>query len=1297
MAALERAAQEPTFAGDVARSVNDLFAAARSVIPVRDPLVLDLDGDGLELTAASSNVLFDHNADGIKTGTGWARPDDGFLVRDLNGNGSIDSGRELFGVDTEKSNGQLATQGFDALADLDSNGDGQITSADAAWGQLQVWRDVNQDGISQAGELSALDALGITRIGLDGSSSGPQAGQTINNNRVALSATFTRNGVTRTVGAIDLEANGFFSEIPPEVVDEEGNPVVISEAAQALPQMNGSGMVRNLRAAMSLAGTQADELEAAVAAFSAATTRDAQLALIDNLITEWAQTSSYWSSLEGYLGGSVTLTPPSGMTAEQYRNLIGVLEAFNGSRFYAPVGSAMPVGQWGGAINGVTVYSVTPDARQVVFLQQAYEALRESVYEALVVQTRLKPYLDAVELTVDESGVHLDAAGIGVLALQTAQTNASKAITDLVDLRHYFRDTLDGMGWSFGAALAPVLYSVEMTPELFALLVTEKIVRMGAEEATLVVSTAQAGFSVIGNALDNSITGNANGVEYLYGGEGNDTLTSMGQGDVLDGGAGNDTLIAGGLYTTARGGAGNDVLRSSSANLYHMTWEGGTGNDTITGTQYADYYRFNRGDGADFIIDSGQHSMTNASYMDRLVFGEGIDASDLGARRVGNDLVLTVAGVAGDQITIQNMFDNASGNSRIEQIVFADGSIWTHEQLAQLALNTTNASTSGDDTITGTASYSEVISGGEGNDMLTSAGSDDVLDGGAGNDTLIAGGLYTTARGGVGNDVLRSSNSSLYHMTWEGGTGNDTITGTQYADYYRFNRGDGADLISDSGSHLPSNPSYADELRFGEGISASDLGARRVGNDLVLTVAGAAGDQITIQNWFYDTTGTYRIEKLVFADGSTWSHEQLAQLALNTTNASTSGDDTITGTASYSEVVSGGEGNDTLTSAGSGDVLDGGAGNDTLIAGGLYTTARGGAGNDVLRSSSSSLYHMTWEGGTGNDTITGTQYADYYRFNRGDGADLISDSGSHLPTNASYADELRFGEGIGASDLGARRVGNDLVLTVAGVQGDQITIQNWFSGTSGTYRIEKLVFADGSTWSHEQLAQLALNTTNASTSGDDTITGVASYSEAISGGEGNDTLTSAGEGDTLDGGVGDDTLIAGGLYTTLRGGAGNDVLRSSNSSLYHMTWEGGTGNDTITGTNYADYYRFNRGDGADLISDTGSHSPTNPSYADRLTFGEGISEEELWFSRSGNDLLVQVLGDGGQVQIKDWYASSSYLIEEMRLSDGQALLFNQVDALVNAMAAFAPPAPGQTTLTPEQQTALAPVIAAAWN
>ena len=62
----------------------------------------------------------------MKTGTGWIKPDDGWLVLDRNGNGTIDSGRELFGVDTLKSNGQLAADGFDALCDVDVNKDGKI-------------------------------------------------------------------------------------------------------------------------------------------------------------------------------------------------------------------------------------------------------------------------------------------------------------------------------------------------------------------------------------------------------------------------------------------------------------------------------------------------------------------------------------------------------------------------------------------------------------------------------------------------------------------------------------------------------------------------------------------------------------------------------------------------------------------------------------------------------------------------------------------------------------------------------------------------------------------------------------------------------------------------------------------------------------------------------------------------------------------------------------------------------------------------------------------------------------------
>jgi hypothetical protein len=143
------------------------FTNARNWQPPRDPLVLDLDGDGIETvgifgaSGTGSPILFDHDADGTRTGTGWVAPDDALLVRDINGNGSIDSGRELFGDNTLLPNGQTATNGFTALLQHDANGDGQVNSQDAIFSQLRVWRDLNQDGVSQAGELQTLAQAGI--------------------------------------------------------------------------------------------------------------------------------------------------------------------------------------------------------------------------------------------------------------------------------------------------------------------------------------------------------------------------------------------------------------------------------------------------------------------------------------------------------------------------------------------------------------------------------------------------------------------------------------------------------------------------------------------------------------------------------------------------------------------------------------------------------------------------------------------------------------------------------------------------------------------------------------------------------------------------------------------------------------------------------------------------------------------------------------------------------------------------------------------------------------------------------
>ncbi|HFC8009535.1 TPA: iron-regulated protein FrpC, partial [Neisseria meningitidis] len=178
---------------------------------VYDPLALDLDGDGIETVATKgfSGSLFDHNRDGIRTATGWVSADDGLLVRDLNGNGIIDNGAELFGDNTKLADGSFAKHGYAALAELDSNGDNIINAADAAFQTLRVWQDLNQDGISQANELRTLEELGIQSLDLAYKDVNKNLG---NGNTLAQQGSYTKtDGTTAKMGDLLLAADNLHS------------------------------------------------------------------------------------------------------------------------------------------------------------------------------------------------------------------------------------------------------------------------------------------------------------------------------------------------------------------------------------------------------------------------------------------------------------------------------------------------------------------------------------------------------------------------------------------------------------------------------------------------------------------------------------------------------------------------------------------------------------------------------------------------------------------------------------------------------------------------------------------------------------------------------------------------------------------------------------------------------------------------------------------------------------------------------------------------------------------------------
>ncbi|MFE1813308.1 calcium-binding protein, partial [Metapseudomonas otitidis] len=550
----------------VSPETNTSFNNANSFVERRDPLSLDLDGDGIETVGANAGITFDFDGDGLKTGTGWVKGDDGFLVLDRNGNGQIDNGGELFGVDTVKANGQKATDGFDALRDFDSNGDGVFDAKDAQFANVRVWQDTNQDGIAQTGELKTLAEHNIVAINLDAKASNHNS----NGNLISAIGSFVRgDGSEGTVNAnqslaanLDLASNPFYREFT--------DSIALDDAAKALPDMKGSGAVRDLREA-SMLNT---ELKTLLATYAQAQTREEQMGLLDKLIAEWAKSANYQTfdkridTLdEGgtdvrfqYSWEAAGAAPTDAQqSTQQLLERIKALEVFNGQNFlrFGKVGAtadSLTLSFGMGTTNGTTTYAIKDgsviinedrlglNAGQAGLLNQAYEALRNSIYEGLLLQTRLKPYIDRIGLSITNTGIEFEYSEMTKLFEQTAAISPVKAISEALELEGSLRGKL------------LITSTTERLISRFFESLSENDIRKIRQQSE------QAGYQlIVGDRLDNQLTGTALN-DQVYGGAGNDTVYGRAGNDLISGGDGNDALYGEAGNDTLDGGAGNDIL-----------------------------------------------------------------------------------------------------------------------------------------------------------------------------------------------------------------------------------------------------------------------------------------------------------------------------------------------------------------------------------------------------------------------------------------------------------------------------------------------------------------------------------------------------------------------------------------------------------------------------------------------------------------------------------------------------------------------------------------------------------------
>ncbi|WP_341908625.1 calcium-binding protein [Polaromonas sp. YR568] len=719
------------------------------------------------------------------------------------------------------------------------------------------------------------------------------------------------------------------------------------------------------------------------------------------------------------------------------------------------------------------------------------------------------------------------------------------------------------------------------------------------------------------------------GDDALDGSAGNDTLFGQSGNDALEGGEGADQLIGGDGGDALQGGAGNDVLWGEAGD---DILAGGAGNDLLQGGLGNDGYRFTRGDGEDRIYDND----ATVGSIDWVEFSAGISTDEVSAfQPFGTyDLRLEIDGTT-DALTISNYYFSAA--DKVEEIRFADGTVWTPETMPILVQGTWD---------------SDWLSGTAGADSFKSGTGNDIMQGGAGDDSyryfrgdgadFISD--YDSTEGNVdkivfGADIalsdvrvsrtgnnLRLNVSAIDVVEVQNYFLNDGASPSSIEQVKFLNDGTVWDveavkqmaLLGTEGNNSLVGYAGNDTLQgFGDddtlfGNDGDDTLVGGTGND---TLQGGAGNDVFV----FDRTDGFDtvidgdltgggIDTIQFAADILPADVQLRRVSFDALEIRIAGETSVI-TVPY-QFVNDGLGADsieriqfladgtiweketintkvsTATSANDllfgfnsqNDVIDGLSGNDSIFGGGGNDTLTGAGGDDNL------------EGGAGDDV---------YVVGVNAGNDVITEAVGGV---VSDFDRLVFSDDINYADVTFSQSGVDLLIASAS-KGLTTRVAGQFGVDLNANGVEQVIFANGQTLDRSALKLEVQRPT----AGDDILRG-DNTSEAI------DALS------------GDDTVYGLGGNDYLRGGAGADTLY------------GGLGDDT---------YIFQLGDGYDVVDDV--DPVTGGGGFDSVSFGDGIFTSAVAVSRQGNDLLLTV-NSNDQVNIRGYYSRGDF--EQIKFIDG---------------------------------------------